>query len=686
MKQNNQQIGDGNDNIPQAAKKGAEAAKQISKAAAQKAAVAGVEATSTAAGASVAAAAKGGQAIASIAQGTAAGGPVGAVIGAAWAMRHTLFKVLICVCLILLFLVTAVVSLPSIIFNQVFRTDPDTFDASKATDPYEVFDEMSGSVSNSVAQGYDYALSLVEQIIEDGGYDYDYSMEALINHGRTSGGYDICYILAAYSASMEQRGTTKTDMETKLNSVINEMFPVSSSEKEKERVVPLIYPTYSDVTVSVITNKTETGTIDGVTQYYYETGTRALYQESGSETTTEPITKTAYQAVTVEVPIYSGSGIIGSETQTYYTASGSETLTPGTEMVKYVECTIHPFDQAFILSAFQIDSNATYGQFNIPTGEAILNMANAMKMTLYGTLTGGDVPAITDAELNAFLNSLTCSAARKELIRVGLSLVGRVPYFWGGKSVAGWNSEWNTPKLVTAAGSPSTGTLRPYGMDCSGFVDWVYKTVFGTGLPGGTWNQWDLTYEIDESDLQPGDLGFKAAPATAASDHVLIYAGKKDGQHMWVHCSSSGSGVVLNSPTYVTRYRRVKDFDLENFLPPNAGSPIAPLGPGGIEGPVLESLTVDVTHYCACTKCCGPNAAGITASGAKVDQGMVAMSSVWPFGTQILIGDVLYTVEDRGAEGIESNRGRVDIYVPDHQQALRMGRYTTTAYIYRIGR
>ena len=102
-------------------------------------------------------------------------------------------------------------------------------------------------------------------------------------------------------------------------------------------------------------------------------------------------------------------------------------------------------------------------------------MSNALKMTMYGSLTSGTVPPITDAELNAYLNSLTCSGTRKELMRAALSLVGRVPYFWGGKSAPGWNEAWNTPRLVTSAGSSSTGTIRPYGLDCSGFTDWVYR-------------------------------------------------------------------------------------------------------------------------------------------------------------------------------------------------------------------
>ena len=175
--------------------------------------------------------------------------------------------------------------------------------------------------------------------------------------------------------------------------------------------------------------------------------------------------------------------------------SGESEATGETETVEYVVCTIHPFDQSVILKAFGVDVDATYDQFNITYGEAILNMSNALKMTMYGTTSDGSVPPISDAELNLFLASLDCSGKRKELMRCALSLVGRVPYFWGGKSAPGWNSEWNTPKLVTAAGSSSTGTIRPYGLDCSGFTEWVYQTALGVTLYDGSWNQWDATLQ-----------------------------------------------------------------------------------------------------------------------------------------------------------------------------------------------
>jgi hypothetical protein len=53
---------------------------------------------------------------------------------------------------------------------------------------------------------------------------------------------------------------------------------------------------------------------------------------------------------------------------------GTETITTETEIVKYAECTIHPFDQSIILKAFSIDPGAIYSQFNITNAEAIWHM------------------------------------------------------------------------------------------------------------------------------------------------------------------------------------------------------------------------------------------------------------------------------------------------------------------------
>ena len=92
-----------------------------------------------------------------------------------------------------------------------------------------------------------------------------------------------------------------------------------------------------------------------------------------------------------------------------------------------------------------------------------------------------DDPALLDALLHD-LDSLQYDAAmlrralprnlskeRRAVVERALSLAGKVNYFWGGKSlVFGWDDRWGQLAKVTADGSSTTGTYRPYGLDCSG--------------------------------------------------------------------------------------------------------------------------------------------------------------------------------------------------------------------------
>lgn len=671
-----QQMGDGRDNFGQAAGKAAQAAKQATKEAAKQAAAKGAEATANAAASTVKAGVEGGKAVAEIAAGTASGGPWGAIISAAWAMRHTLYKILICICLVLVFLIVLIASLPSIIWDYLMGGANEPAFSTTNASVVVAYDELTDDVTAIVDTGYDQALDSVEAIIQNGGYDYDLSMQALANYAQSSAGYDVSYILAAYSASLQQQNTTTADMLSKLSGTTGQMFPVTSVEKELERIVPVTYSTYKSVTITVVTSVQVNGIVNGVTRYTYTTEQRTYYLPDEVKESETAVTVPKYKAVTVSVPTYTNGSISGTRSATYYEVDGEETLEPTTEIIKYVECTIHPFDNSVIASAFGIDMTAQYPGSTLTYGEVTQNMSNSLKMTIYGTLGSGSIVPLTDAELIAFVSRQNCNATRKHIITTGLALVGKVPYFWGGKSAAGWNDEWNTPKLVTAAGSSSSGTIRPYGLDCSGFSDWTYKTALGVSLQAGTGGQWENSEAITADELLPGDLGFLMESDGSGWNHVLIFAGySEDGTRMWVH-SAGGTGVVFNSPSYEgsLKLRRPKNVDFNQ-----------PVGSTAYGEP-LYSLQVNVTHYCACSKCCGSNADGFTASGKAVQRGMVAMSSYYPFGTQIMINGIMYTVEDRGASGIENDISRVDIFVPDHNEALRLGRYDTTAFIYRIGR
>ena len=161
---------------------------------------------------------------------------------------------------------------------------------------------------------------------------------------------------------------------------------------------------------------------------------------------------------------------------------------------------------------------------------------------------GGGEP-LTEDQIEAMVAAAdTTDPGRKAILRTALGLVGRVPYFWGGKSAAGWNPEWNTLKQVTAPGVSSSGSLRPYGLDCSGFTDWVWRTAGFQSIGSGVHAQFWASTLIDEEDLQPGDLVYKNWPDNKIINHVGIYYGKDaNGKNLYIHCSSGAGGVVMNS-------------------------------------------------------------------------------------------------------------------------------------------
>lgn len=152
---------------------------------------------------------------------------------------------------------------------------------------------------------------------------------------------------------------------------------------------------------------------------------------------------------------------------------------------------------------------------------------------------------------------------QKKLYDTALSIVGKVKYFWGGKSSSGWNDDWGEKTKVTAKGSDTTGTYRPFGLDCSGYVDWVYKTAgIGSMLSGGgTAYQFEQAYPVKADDLHIGDLAFLQMPNSSGINHVGIYIGKDDEKNnLYAHCQW-GTGVTVNSYEGFKYFRRVVNFE-----------------------------------------------------------------------------------------------------------------------------
>lgn len=135
---------------------------------------------------------------------------------------------------------------------------------------------------------------------------------------------------------------------------------------------------------------------------------------------------------------------------------------------------------------------------------------------------------------------------RESIVLTAYQLLGKVTYFWGGKSlVLGWDSRWGTPTTVTAPGSGSTGKVLPFGLDCSGFVDWTFynatDSAYLPGRGGGAASQHGYCTNIAWSDALPGDLVFYADDS-----HVGIVCGYDSvGNLLVIHCSGGQNGVVV---------------------------------------------------------------------------------------------------------------------------------------------
>ena len=136
--------------------------------------------------------------------------------------------------------------------------------------------------------------------------------------------------------------------------------------------------------------------------------------------------------------------------------------------------------------------------------------------------------------------------ARRAVVEAACSLVGKVNYWWGGKSlVLGWDDRWGSLRKVTAEGSPTIGTYRSYGLDCSGMVDWVFYNATGgeyvIGHGGGAAAQHSSCTPILWSEAQPGDLVFYPEDV-----HVGIVGGRdEDGRLLIIHCASGYNNTVI---------------------------------------------------------------------------------------------------------------------------------------------
>lgn len=164
---------------------------------------------------------------------------------------------------------------------------------------------------------------------------------------------------------------------------------------------------------------------------------------------------------------------------------------------------------------------------------------------------------LTDSEIESYMNQLPLdlSQTRKDLIQFALSSVGKVPYYWGGKpSSTGYSG--NSFGILTA---PDVKGRVLKGLDCSGWINWVYWSVTGQRLTYESTSGLAISgQKINRSELKPGDIIVR----TGTDAHVIMFLGwTADGKIRCIHESSAGVNnvTVAIRDAYWPYYRKLVD-------------------------------------------------------------------------------------------------------------------------------
>ena len=191
--------------------------------------------------------------------------------------------------------------------------------------------------------------------------------------------------------------------------------------------------------------------------------------------------------------------------------------------------------------------------------EAAIRLASQDWNQKYG-LSVSLIPArnpLTQFEIEEYMDRIPedVSQIRKDLIRFALSSVGKVPYYWGGKPSAPNYSRNSFGAFI----NPDRKGRILKGLDCSGWISWVYWSVTGKRLPYESTSGLALCGQsIRREQLQPGDIIIR----TGEDAHVIMFLEwTEDGRIRCIHESSAG----VNNVTVAVRdanwpyYRKLVD-------------------------------------------------------------------------------------------------------------------------------
>lgn len=255
------------------------------------------------------------------------------------------------------------------------------------------------------------------------------------------------------------------------------------------------------------------------------TGTDAV--ESGAAVG-EPVGSMAasaeVEAETAAVASFSDASSVGSGDSDTGPADGSRTC-PG-----HVDCTVLAvvkgtaeadslFQAADTLEAVKASGWTGWNADTRNMAGALLAQDWSQEYGLYTV----DYPVkglLNSQEIELYMSLVPedASRQRKDFVRYALTSVGKIPYYWGGKpSAPGYTGNGFGSLTV-----PDEDGRLLKGLDCSGWINWVYWSVTGKGLGAqSTGTLLGCGSPVARDELLPGDICIRFNPMA----HVVIFLG-----------------------------------------------------------------------------------------------------------------------------------------------------------------
>lgn len=445
-----------------------------------------------------------------------------------------------------------------------------------------------------------------------------------------------------------------------------------------------------------------------------------VYRKAGTQQISELTTLPTYEEKEFTVVDTEGN----RTKENHLALSGTEDVEPEVIQVEYLKATINPIQKNELNSAFGLDLN---GWYTAPLGDnqelGVRNIAAVASMTenftlllndanisTYKSSVGGssgvptEIPALTS--LMEGLVIPPCSDNRLYMMEIGSALVGRVPYWFGGNHGSnycppGWNADW----IVTTRQVPSggkAGQILPYGIDCSGFVKWVYATAFGADqfTPDdytGTFARNANTRQISASELLPGDIAL-------CDGHTGLFLGyNAAGQKVYMHALNYTKNVLVSTYSEFNVFLRVVGVadQIEGNNLRQQADVLTRLGLSSAANPAVDyslpqyswmtaisnplptatvgsQVELTIKYYCSCPSCSGIEGKAKTSTGVAYVAGIAASGDLPP-GTKIGLFGKVFEVQDTVPN---AEPGTIYIYLPQHSLLTVMSPRVVTAPIY----